>query len=271
MHICVMYIFCSHMCVETPFIFHKARKLLMAACPSGSIVALCQVSTLFCYSRTIHEDLFGQLVAALLSIRAIAGVIQLVGLQKLKDLEPLAAGRSNATSFAIATNTLPLSPTRVRLVQLHRALLEVYVPVLAVYIFVFALLGNCYAPLVSSSLTREPCTQRSSTDFLLAENWPGMGLFFHYGMIIVIFTVNGGRKSIPSYKPSLPIASLFSIHVSVLILADLCWDAVQTDYSWSSLSASDMARRLMALLWMLASALLWFCIERLSQARHVPL
>eukprot|EP00977_Amphora_coffeiformis_P001622 scaffold310_cov168-Amphora_coffeaeformis.AAC.17 len=241
----------------------------MAACPSGSLVALWQLSTLWRYSSNIREDPFGQFVGSLLLIRAISGFIQLAGLLKLKHLEPSASGKSNVTvtgaeapqRFAIKT----------RLAQLRRALVEAYVPAVAVYIFVFTFLGNCHAPFVSNDLSRKECTQLSSTDLSLAQNWPGMGLFFHYGMIIVIFAANGGRNSVPSYKPSLHIASLFSIHVSLLILVHLCWDSLQTDYWSSDLSTRDLLRLLVAVVWMLASASLWLYLERLSNARLVHL
>ena len=238
----------------------------MAACPSGSLVALWQLSTLLRYSGNIREDPFGLLVGSLLLTRATSGFIQWAGLLQLKHLEPSEAGKSVAT--VTNTKTLLQSEAKKRLVQLRRALVEAYLPALVVYIFVFALLGNCQAPLVSGSRSGKECTQHSSTDFSLAENWPGMGLFFHYGMIIPVFAAIGVRKSIPSYKPSLNIASLFSIHVSLLILVHLCWDSVQSDH-WSGLSTTDLLRRLMAVVWMLASAFLWLCVERLSHARLV--
>lgn len=252
------------MCVETPFIYHKARKLLMAACPSGSLVALWQLSTLMRHSSNIREDRFGQMVGSLLLTRAFSGFIQLAGLIQLKHLDPC---QSNIT--VSSTKALQQSTIQARLVQLRRALVEAYVPAVAVYILVFTFLGNCSAPFVSGSLSQKECTQYHSTDFTLVQNYPGMGLFFHYGMIIVIFAANGGRKCMPSYKPSLHIASLFSIHVSLLILIHLCWDSIQTDHWSSGLSTRDLLRRLMAVVWMLASAVLWFHLERLSNARLV--
>ena len=120
--------------------------------------------------------------------------------------------------------------------------------------------------MISVSLESPVCSESPATLLSLAQNWPGLGLIFHYGMIIVIFVANGAHESRPSYKPSLNIASLFSVHVSALILVHLCWDVMQSDF-WSILCAGDVGRRIVVLLWMLASLLLWFCCERVLEVR----
>ena len=268
MHICVMYIFCTVMCVETSFIYNKARKLLMAACPSGSLVALWQLATLLRYTDDIRKDTFGQLVAVLLSIRIASGFIQTVGLFQLKDLRGLELEIAGVSCM----EKVPSSVLNLRLKQLRSSLFCFYLPMMVVYIFVFALLGNCHLPLVSNSIfsDREECSHGSSADLNLAQNWPGMGLFFHYGMITVIFTANGARKGKPSYAPSLHIASLFSIHVFALIFAHLCWDAMQTDL-WHGVSGVDWLRRVLVIGWMVVSGVLWLYCEKLSDVRLVQL
>ena len=83
-----MHIFCAVMCVETPFIYHKARKLLLAACPSGALVALWQFFTLLRYTADIRQDIFGQVAACLLLIRVSSGIAQTLGLFQLSTLQP---------------------------------------------------------------------------------------------------------------------------------------------------------------------------------------
>lgn len=265
MHICVMHIFCAIMCVETPFIYHQARKLLLAACPSGSLVAMWQLSTLVQHSPNVRNDVLGQVAACLLMIRAISGIVQTAGLFHLTDLQPAA---SKALSTVTSTCPDNGAKSETRLKRLRGALWGVYLPVVVVYIFVFALLGNCNPPMTSAGIASYECSETPSTALPLAQNWPGFGLVFHYGMIVVISAANGAQKSPPTYKPSLFIASLFCVHVAALILFHLCWDAVQTDM-WSVLALTDVTRRVLVLLWMLASLLLWICCERVLKVRVV--
>ena len=265
MHVCVMHIFCAVMCVETPFIYHKARKLLFAACPSGSAVALIQMRTMLQYTTDIRSDVFAQLIVCLLSIRALSGFIQVLGLFHLKHLEELPSKQSDTDHLETERKDI-----HTRLWQLQRVLWGCYVPIMLIYIATFSMLGNCSPPLISKSLYPGECTESGFTDFALAQNWPGLGLVFHYGMIIVIFAANGARASAPTYRPSLMIASLFSFHVSALIFIDLGYDAYQTTF-WSDLSTEDVIRRLLVVAWMLASFLLWFFCERVLQVRLAPL
>ena len=120
--------------------------------------------------------------------------------------------------------------------------------------------------MISDSVAGPECLGTESAELSLAQNWPGMGLIFHYGMIIVIFAANGAVDSRPSYKPSLNIASLFSFHVSALILTHLFWDIAFSD-SWVTLSPVDFWRRVLVTLWMMASLLLSFCCERVLEVR----
>lgn len=251
------------MCVETPFIYHKARKLLIAACPSGSLVALWQLSTVLRFTSDIRKDFFGQAAVCLLILRALSGLAQTVGLFQLSTLQPVS---SKTVSIIPSITSDRNSVIKARLRELRIVLWGLYVPTMAVYIFVFSLLGNCHEPMVSPSIASPTCSGSQSTALSLAPNWPGMGLVFHYGMIIVISTAGGADESSPNYKPALNIASLFSVHVSVLILVHLFWDFGQSDF-WSVLSVGEVVRRLLVLLWMLVSLFLWFCCERVLKVR----
>lgn len=269
MHVCVMYIFCNVMCVETPFIYHKARKLLFVACPSGSLVALIQMYMMWTHTPDMSQDAFAQLVLCLLFVRALSGVIQVLGLFYLKHTEIVQGNPSGKEeSVGIATDL----QIRRQLGLLEKVLWGVYAPVMLIYVATFAVVGSCSPPFVSTSLYAETCTDEAGalSDFSLAQSLPGMGLFFHYGMIIVIFAANGAQPSTPTYKPSLMIASLFCVHVSALIAVDLCWDVVQTDL-WSEMSSIDVLRRILLVCWMLASFLLWISCERVLKMRLRPL
>jgi hypothetical protein len=181
MHIVAMYIFCAVMCIETPFVYRTTRGLLAAACPSGSLVALWQLSTLLRYSADLRDNLFDQVVAGLLCLRAISGFLQTIGLGILQHLEPKQSSANHPS--------LPSEPSTIasRLVLLRRFLVGVYMPCMVVYIFYFALLGNCAIPMVSPSFSDAACITHSSSGFSLAQNWPGMGLFFHYGTFCPCF------------------------------------------------------------------------------------
>jgi hypothetical protein len=199
----------------------------------------------------------------------------LVGLFYLKHTEKITyIPRQKEEGEVVTPTTTRINETQIRrqLNLLERALWNVYAPVILIYVFVFAVIGSCSPSLVSTSLYPEMCHNDVPTmsDFALAQNWPGMGLFFHYGMIIVIFAANGAQPSTPTYKPSLMIASLFCVHVSALIAVDLCWDAVQTNL-WSDMSTVDVLRRALLVLWMLASFFLWMCCERVLKVRLIPL
>jgi len=114
--------------------------------------------------------------------------------------------------------------------------------------------------MVSSLIPTDSCAAMKM-DFVLNKNWPGLGLFFHFGMLIVIGAVDGLSTGSPSYKPSLAIASLFAGHVTLLIFVSLSWDVLQTD-CWEVLSVADVLRRMVLLLWMVASGYLFVCLDR---------
>jgi hypothetical protein len=52
MHICAMYLFCTHMSVNSPAVYKRARWLMAIACPGGTAVAAWQVSVLFSNKTT---------------------------------------------------------------------------------------------------------------------------------------------------------------------------------------------------------------------------
>jgi hypothetical protein len=206
MHVSAMYIFCAVMCVETPFVYQTTRGLLAAACPSGSLVALWQLSTLLRYSTDLHDNVFDQVVAGLLCLRVVSGFFQTIGLAILEHLEPMESSTDHPR--------IPSEQTTIvsRLVLLRRFLVGVYMPSMVMYIFYFALLGNCAIPMVSPSLSDAACKTHSSLGFSLAQNWPGMGLFFHYGAYVAAPFIY-----LSSTLAVLPFPSLHPRHTDIYV------------------------------------------------------
>ena len=97
-----------------------------------------------------------------------------------------------------------------------------------------------------------------------------MGLFFHFGLVAVIFAYDGLRKSMPSYKPSLAFAVLCLGHVAFLISIDLLWDLLQTRF-WYSLTVGDMVQRMLLILTTICAGYLSACLYRLRQLRLIKL
>ena len=101
-------------------------------------------------------------------------------------------------------------------------------------------------PMVSPMSPSGECSDYD--DFNLTRHWPGLGLLFHYGILVVVFA------SLESYKPSRLIALFFSGHVAVLCLATLVWE-----YFRDSL---DTVTSLFVAQWMLATAILAFQLAK---------
>jgi hypothetical protein len=253
MHVSSIYLFCAIMSVETPSIYRRTRVLLAIACPLGSLVGIWQLWMLVHYAENGTDDRWTWFVACLLALRIICGFTQTIGLFVLKNTEP---STDVVTEYSKAIDDeLASSQTRANF-----ALYKIYLPTFVAFVVGVAVLSNCSEPMVSSLIPTDSCAAMKM-DFVLNKNWPGLGLFFHFGMLIVIGAVDGLSTGSPSYKPSLAIASLFAGHVTLLIFVSLSWDVLQTD-CWEVLSVADVLRRMVLPLWMVASGYLFVCLDR---------
>jgi hypothetical protein len=262
MHVCSIYLFCAIMSVETPSIYSRTRLLLAAACPVGSLVGLWQLWTLLQYAEDGTDDPWTLLVACLLGVRILCGLTQTLGLIILQDTEPV----TNVVSdyCKVPDHELASSQRRAKF-----ALYKLYLPTFVAFIVGVALMSNCSEPMISTMIPSESCSV-TRMDFVLDQNWPGLGLFFHFGMLIVVGAVDGLSTGSPSYRPSLAIARLFAGHVTCLIFVSFAWDVLQTD-GWDVLSLPDVIQRMVLFLWMVASGYLFVCLHRHWKLRVLPM
>jgi hypothetical protein len=253
MHVCSIYLFCAIMSVETPSIYSRTRLLLAIACPVGSLVGVWQLWTLSQYAEDGMDDLWTLLVACLLGLRILCGLTQTLGLIILQDTEPITNVMSDCCKAP--DHELASSQGRAKF-----ALYRLYLPTFVAFVVGVALMSNCSEPMISTMIPSESCSA-TKMDFVLNQNWPGLGLFFHFGMLIVVGAVDGLSTGSPSYRPSLAIACLFAGHVSCLIFVSFAWDVLQTD-GWDVLSVPDVIQRMVLFLWMVASGYLFVCLYR---------
>jgi hypothetical protein len=262
MHVCSIYLFCAIMSVETPSIYSRTRVLLAIACPVGSLVGLWQLWTLSQYAEDGMDDPWTRLVTCLLGLRILCGLTQTLGLTILQDTEPVTDVVSN---YCKAPDHELASSQR----RANFALYKLYLPSFVAFVVGVAVTSNCSEPMVSTMIPSESCSA-TKMDFVLNQNWPGLGLFFHFGMLIVIGAGDGLSTGSPSYRPSLAIACLFAGHVAGLLFVSFAWDVLQTD-GWDVLSVPDVLRRLVLFLWMVASGYLFMCLRRHWKLRVLPL
>lgn len=260
MHICSIFIFCFVMAVETPFIYRYCRCLLSVACPAGCFIAIWELLILNSYRTENTPDWYGSLVMILFGIRAVCGALQCMGLFLLHHIEPECVDNTETDKGDYMKMCICRR-------KAQTALYSMMVPSFALYVITIAL-STCSEPLISPNIPNESTSGNSM--FILAQNWPGLGLFFHFGMLTIIFASDGLSIQKPSYPPSLGIASLFSAHVAFLVFIDFMWDASQTKY-WMELSVGGLLARLSLALWMATSLYLAICLRQLQRLRVITI
>jgi hypothetical protein len=266
MHVIGIYISCSSMFTETPFIYKHARQVLIFACPLGSAIAMWQLSLLLRSGEALSDD-WTNVIALLFFARFLSGITQIIGLLALRHTEQRTTlGKPNHREKDSQALELALQRGR-------DALSKVYIPIFVIYVAFVTIVGNCSEPMISPMIplnADDDVCMVTSMDLMLAQNWPGMGLFFHFGMVLVVFSAVGLDRSAPSYKPALLIAASFAGMVVLLLFVHLfCWDLAQTN-GWDMLSTVEISRRVLMMLWMISSGYLSFCLNRLWNLRVLP-
>jgi hypothetical protein len=281
MHACVMYSFCTAMSVETSTLYRLARWLLLAACPTGSALAIWQLGSLWTTSSADESDVWALTFIVLLVVRALAGLLQTAGVMLLNDTEPVSSLPNESPPSSSSRTDAALSAAQKRV---SNALLAVFLPSLVAYVATTTLSGNCLAPMISPMLpppdemhmsSSAPCDTPMTSmghdmDLMLMQNMPGLGLFFHFGLVAILFAYQGIQKGVAAYKPSLALASLIIGHVGLLTMSSLLWDTVQT-HGWTDLSTDDVVRRVALLTWSLSAGYLSHCLHRFLKMRLEPL
>lgn len=269
MHACVMYAFCTSMCAVSSYVYQRARPLLAVACPAGSIIAIWQLSVLIAGEGAVTEDPWSMAVAVFFVWRAICGVVQTVGVLVLNHTAPSDCRPTLIRAAPTLEDEAIMESTRV---MATRAFYMIFMPVFVTYVLFSTSSGNCSAPMISPMLpqAKEGSCMAADMDLMLKQNKPGLSLFFHFGLVTVMFAHDGLCKSLPTYKPSLLIACLWVGQTSLLILVALLWDMLQTQF-WSSLSTEDVIRRVLLAMWSLTAGYLAFCLRRLWNLRQQQL
>lgn len=266
MHVCAMYLFCVVMNVSSPEVYARARILLCFACPAGSIIGAWQLWILVSNTAHVTRDLPALMAGFLFLCRAMSGVGQFVGLFALDDIYPETGSlvQMDVTTKANAADEDTM--LREAVVKGRFALFKLFLPTFVFYTATSALLGSCFEPMISPST---PCGGIKL--FMLAPSWPGMGLFFHFGGLLVIFASDGLTTSTPSsYPPSVVVAGLFAFHTALLTAAHLTFELIHPDaleffgyFVWQ-----DWLRRVTLVGWMVTSFYLYLCLRRVWKLKQ---
>lgn len=295
MHVAAMYLFNAIMCVASPEIYSRARPLLMITSPTGTAIAVWQLWILRMHeNEAVLQGFEAQCVQFLFALRALAGLGQLIGLIVLKDIEidnvaalakspQMVGGKMVLASYSIdEMDEQGLGQSIIDLsAKTKFVLLKMYVPSMYIHGFLVAVVGNCSDPMISPTTPSSRLTDCEengaiASSFVLAQNWPGIGLFFHFGMLLVIFAFDGIQTPSPTYKPGLAISCLFSFHICLLLASSMMlrilqrfWgDSVHDDFG--SLTLLDVISTLTMVAWMVSSGYLSLLLHRLWKLRVRP-
>jgi len=261
MHIVSQYLFVCIMAVSSPQVYRRARFLLFFACPAGTGIAIWQIFTVLISDKEWYQDLGKTFILLLFVGRALCGLGQSIGLILLCDSEVDASrkdcGSPKTFQDDVAVRTVVLS-------RANSSLWYVYMPSLVAYIVGLTFMGNGGLPMIPP--TTFSCGDTANT-FIFAQNWPGMGVFFHFGLLLVIFANDGIGDSMPSYKPSMLVAILFSGHVAFLLAIQLLIGVYLRE---DSLGVNDWVRISLLVPWMVASLHLCVSLQKLWKHRVLP-
>jgi hypothetical protein len=243
MHVCAMYLFISHMSMSCCEVYLRARILLFVACPSGSLIAFWQLWKL---TETPTWDSSSLIAGTLIAMRGLWGVFQTMGLMQLDNIPE---HENTIVDMEGIHDQVPVA---------KRLLLSLYVPCLACYGSAVATFSTCSLPLISPPLPTG-LTCHAADGFMLSRNWPGLGLFFHFGGLLVIFVSDGLSLNRASYPPSLVIGTLFTFHIGLLTMATHAWDYSRILFTENarSLNLGDYVARGALSLWTITTILLY--------------
>ena len=245
MHVCAMYLFISHMSMSCPEVYQRARILLFIACPAGSLISLWQIWHL---CRKFSYDYITLIIVASVFTKGLLGVFQTIG---LIQLDSLPSDHVESSKTGGGNDLFKLVP------HVRKLLFWFYIPCLAFFGGAVSTLSTCTLPLISSTTLHGNC--QTLDGFTLSQNWPGLGLFFHFGGLLVIFTSDGLELSSASYPPSLVVGSLFTCHIGLLTFATHVFDFGRIIFGVdvNILCLSDYFVQGTLILWTLASIQLY--------------
>ena len=109
--------------------------------------------------------------------------------------------------------------------------------------------------------------------FMLMPNIPGLGMYFHFGLVLLLFIYDGIQRTVPTYTPSLFLATVSAYHLAILLGTDLLvWDVLQTQwYTSTSLTNMEIVQRIVQLLWSMVSGYLAYSLHQFWNLRVTAL
>jgi hypothetical protein len=136
-------------------------------------------------------------------------------------------------------------------------------------------------PSSSSSLCSDDTSNQSSNNsmnmnmegngngFMLMPNVPGLGLYFHFGLVLLLFVYDGIQRTVPIYAPSLFLATISTYHLAILLGTDvLVWDVLQTNfYTTISFTNREVIQRMIQLLWSIVTGCLAYSLHQFWNLR----
>jgi hypothetical protein len=266
MHICAMYLFCVVMNVSSPQVYARARILLGFACPVGSIIGAWQLWVLLSNTSNMTSDLSALMAGFLFLCRVMSGLGQCVGLAALADIhsETGSIDQKEISTKATASDE-NMMLLREAVFKGRFALFKLFLPTFVVYTATSALLGSCFEPMISPST---PCGGMKT--FMLSPTWPGLGLFFHFGGLLVIFASDGLTTSTPSYPPSVVVGALFAFHAALLTATHLTSELIHPESLeyMASFEWQDWLRRATLVGWTTTSFHLCLCLRRVWKLKQ---
>ena len=267
MHLVSMYAFCVIMNVSTTDVYAKTRTLLCLACPAGSFIGLWQLCVLVNNTPDLIDDPSALLVACLFIFRALSGIGQCIGLFALDTIEP---ETGTLVQMNVATNDCVLDKDTALRNAISRgrfALFKLFLPAFVAYTVTSAMLSSCSEPMISPTV---PASCGGMNMFMLVPNWPGLGLFFHFGGLLTIFASDGLALGSPSYPPSVLIGALLALHASILIATHFVMELTHPhvfDYI-ESFERQDWLRRITLFGWMVSSFYLYLCLQHVAKLKQ---
>jgi hypothetical protein len=265
MHVCAMYLFCVIMNVSSPQVYARARILSCFACPVGSIIGIWQLWVLISDTANLTSDLSALMAGFLFLFRAMSGLGQCVGLVALADIHPKIR---SLEQMDVTTKATALEKDVMLCEAVFKgrfALFKLFLPTFVASTAMSALLGSCFEPMISPST---PCGGMKA--FMLSPTWPGLGLSFHFGGLLVIFASDGLTTSTPSYPPSIVVGALFAFHSALLTGTHLMSELIHQESleHIASFEWQDWLLRATLVGWTFTSFYLCLCLRRVWKLKQ---
>jgi hypothetical protein len=212
-------------------------------------------------------------------------------------------GTTTVLSFIASSNPHHRHPQQQQLRSLHARInvlfYYLFIPIMVVYIAMSVSYhhhdgnsGMCFvepniSPMIPSTMPTASCSgtttnnnnnssmndEQNGMGFMLMPNIPGLGMYFHFGLVLLLFIYDGIQRTVPTYAPSLFLATISTYHLALVLGTDvLLWDALQTQlYTSISFTNLEIVQRVVQVLWLLVSGYLAYSLHQFWNLRVTAL